>query len=37
MFWTTPDLNADTQTFSDYESVCRSILPTWADNKKVID
>lgn len=37
MFWTTPDLNSDTQTFSDYESVCKSIKPTWADDKKVVD
>lgn len=37
MFWTTPGLVEDTQRFQDYEAVCRSIQPSWADKKSVID
>lgn len=39
MFWTTPGLMADrsSQAFLDYEAVCRSIHPTWADGKKLVD
>jgi amino-acid N-acetyltransferase len=37
MFWTTPDLDIDREKFSDYEGVCRSIEPSWADNKSVVD
>jgi len=37
MFWTTPDITMDQQTFKDYEAVCRSIQPSWADNKKILD
>jgi amino-acid N-acetyltransferase len=39
MFWTTPNLMEDTnsQTFLDYEGVCRTVKPTWADGKKVAD
>ncbi|KAK5062529.1 hypothetical protein LTR84_004602 [Exophiala bonariae] len=39
MFWTTPDLLASEkeQVFSDYESVCRNVQPTWADGKKILD
>ncbi|KAH0254591.1 N-acetylglutamate synthase, partial [Aureobasidium melanogenum] len=33
MFWTNPDLVADQQRWEDYVSVCRSIEPSWADNK----
>ncbi|KAJ6191686.1 hypothetical protein N7519_001707 [Penicillium mononematosum] len=33
MFWTTPGLVEDTQRFQDYEAVCRSIQPSWADKK----
>ena len=29
MFWTTPDLSMDQQTFRDYEGVCRGVVPTW--------
>lgn len=35
MFWTTP--NMDKQTFLDYEGVCRRVVPSWADNKAVVD
>ncbi|KAI1457491.1 N-acetylglutamate synthase [Annulohypoxylon moriforme] len=37
MFWTTPNLALDGQRFRDYESVCRGIEPSWADNKPVVD
>ncbi|KAJ0417082.1 hypothetical protein BJY00DRAFT_290207 [Aspergillus carlsbadensis] len=37
MFWTTPDLPDNPQMFRDYESVCRSIQPSWADDTGVID
>ena len=37
MFWTTPDLSMDKQTFLDYQSVCRSIQPSWADGKAILD
>ncbi|KAI0888709.1 N-acetylglutamate synthase [Annulohypoxylon maeteangense] len=37
MFWTTPNLALDGQKFRDYESVCRGIEPSWADNKPVVD
>ncbi|EXJ90498.1 amino-acid N-acetyltransferase [Capronia coronata CBS 617.96] len=39
MFWTTPGLSDPdkSQTFLDYESVCRNIQPTWADGKKIAD
>jgi amino-acid N-acetyltransferase len=37
MFWTTPDLSLDHQTFLDYEAVCREIEPSWADNKSLLD
>ncbi|KAI0387459.1 N-acetylglutamate synthase [Hypomontagnella monticulosa] len=37
MFWTTPDLALNGQRFRDYESVCRGIEPSWADNKPVVD
>ncbi|KAI1100684.1 N-acetylglutamate synthase [Jackrogersella minutella] len=37
MFWTTPRLALDGQKFKDYESVCRGIEPSWADNKRIVD
>ncbi|KAJ6011934.1 hypothetical protein N7499_013095 [Penicillium canescens] len=37
MFWTTAGLPEDSRRFQDYEAVCRSIQPSWADNKSVID
>ena len=37
MFWTTPGLPEDPQKLQDYEAVCRSIQPSWADNTGVID
>lgn len=37
MFWTTPELDMDQQRFEDYESVCKSIMPSWADKKSIVD
>lgn len=37
MFWTTPGLDMDGQKLKDYEAVCRSVQPSWADNKHVVD
>jgi amino-acid N-acetyltransferase len=39
MFWTTPGLLAsdESQTFLDYEGVCRTVKPTWADGKRIAD
>jgi len=37
MFWTTPTAVENSQTFLDYEGVCRGVQPTWADHKKVQD
>ncbi|KAL1987289.1 hypothetical protein VTN96DRAFT_4317 [Rasamsonia emersonii] len=37
MFWTTPGVPEDAQRFRDYEAVCRSIQPSWADKKTVVD
>ncbi|GBF60783.1 amino-acid acetyltransferase [Trichophyton mentagrophytes] len=37
MFWTTDNVPENEQLFEDYESVCRSIQPSWADNKKEVD
>lgn len=37
MFWTTPDLDNRHPTLDDYEDVCRSVEPSWADNKHILD
>ena len=37
MFWTTPGLPEDEGRFRDYEAVCRTIQPSWADKKSVVD
>ncbi|KAI1853362.1 hypothetical protein JX266_002068 [Neoarthrinium moseri] len=37
MFWTTSDLSIDQQKYRDYESVCRGVEPSWADNKQILD
>ncbi|KAI9736079.1 MAG: Amino-acid acetyltransferase, mitochondrial [Claussenomyces sp. TS43310] len=37
MFWTTPELGSNRQMFLDYEGVCRSIEPSWADGKAMVD
>jgi amino-acid N-acetyltransferase len=40
MFWTTPGIfeeDVKSQTFLDYEGVCRTVMPTWADKKQIVD
>lgn len=37
MFWTTPELDTRGQTIRDYESVCRTIKPSWADDKGILE
>jgi amino-acid N-acetyltransferase len=37
MFWTTPDVGISDQTAQDYEAVCRSVAPSWADRQKPAD
>ena len=35
MFWTTEGV--DGERFEDYEGVCKSVVPSWADKKGVLD
>ena len=37
MFWTNVDLQQDSQRWQDYVSVCRTVMPSWADNKSQLD
>lgn len=37
MFWTTPRVTLRDEMMKDYEDVCRNILPSWADNKHIVD
>lgn len=37
MFWTDTDIMRDRQRWLDYEAVCRSVQPSWADNQTVMD
>ena len=37
MFWTTDQVEMGDDTFLDYEAVCRSVVPSWADKKAIID
>jgi amino-acid N-acetyltransferase len=37
MFWTTPGVEQNSQTFFDYEAVCRTVQPTWLDKKAIQD
>jgi amino-acid N-acetyltransferase len=37
MFWTTDGVAEQEQMFKDYESVCRGVKPSWADNKHIVD
>ena len=37
MFWTTEGVEDGDEMFLDYEGVCKGVLPSWADGKKVID
>ena len=37
MFWTTEGVERDDKVFLDYEAVCKSVMPSWAERKAVID
>ena len=37
MFWTTLGLQVQHPQLKDYESVCRAVEPSWADNKHILD
>ncbi|KAK5074961.1 Amino-acid acetyltransferase, mitochondrial [Lithohypha guttulata] len=37
MFWTTPGVERGGEVFKGYESVCRGVMPSWADSKKPAD
>lgn len=37
MFWTTEGVEKGGSTFLDYERVCTSVVPSWADTKAVAD
>jgi amino-acid N-acetyltransferase len=37
MFWTTPSLDMESPILQDYESVCRGVEPSWADNKHILE
>ncbi|KUI68757.1 Amino-acid acetyltransferase, mitochondrial [Cytospora mali] len=37
MFWTTPGVTLKGERIREYEDVCRNILPSWADNKHILD
>ena len=37
MFFTTPGVEVSDRKFKEYESVCRSVKPSWADKKKPAD
>lgn len=37
MFWTTEGVEKGGSTFVEYERVCKSVVPSWADKKQVAD
>lgn len=37
MFWTTDQVEEGNDTFLDYAAVCRSVVPSWSDQKGVLD
>ncbi|KAM7210147.1 mitochondrial amino-acid acetyltransferase [Rhypophila decipiens] len=37
MFWTGPAATLDDQMMDDYEDVCRNVVPSWADNRNVME
>ena len=37
MFWTTDGVERGDGAFLDYEAICKSVVPSWADNKGVVD
>ncbi|UNI22080.1 Amino-acid N-acetyltransferase [Purpureocillium takamizusanense] len=37
MFWTTAGLSVEHPMFKDYKAVCRTVQPSWADDKHILD
>ena len=37
MFWTTEGVERGDEVFLDYEGVCKAVVPSWADEKAVVD
>ena len=37
MFWTTEAVERGDEVFLDYELVCKTVVPSWADEKAVVD
>ena len=37
MFWTTEGVETGDEVFLDYERVCKAVVPSWADQKAVVD
>ena len=37
MFWTTEGVERANEVFLDYEAVCKTVTPSWADQKAVVD
>ena len=37
MFWTTDGIELNDEVFSDYETVCRVVEPSWADHQSILD
>ena len=37
MFWTTEGVERGDEVFLDYEGVCKTVMPSWADRKAVVD
>ena len=37
MFWTTDGVERGDGAFLDYEAICKSVAPSWTDNKGVVD
>jgi amino-acid N-acetyltransferase len=37
MFWTTAGVDSSSETFADYEDVCRNVQPSWANKKIAAD
>jgi len=37
MFWTTPWHGVGHKRLWDYEDVCRTVVPSWADKKEIVD
>ncbi|KAM0801723.1 hypothetical protein BDR22DRAFT_888186 [Usnea florida] len=37
MFWTTEGVERGDEVFLDYEGVCKTVMPSWADNQAIVD